>query len=254
MPTYKEIRFKLDGKINGVDMTPTTTPMARLAEYLTDLAALLGHKEAVHFIGVEDGSTQPVIIFDADEEARITHRVQLAERGQGPREANNAFKRIDQRLREDQGHALINISGRPAPVIEFPGIKKPVYETYGPLRESASIIGQLIRVGGTDETIPIWLQREDESMLFCNANQAVAEQLAPYYRKHIRVHGFGVWIRVASGAWKLEKFKIQSFDPEPVLDRSVMSTVESLKALPTDWKEVEDPLEELRRLRHGEAE
>ncbi len=253
MPNFKEIRFTIDGKINGVEMTPLTTPMKQLAEYLGDLAALLGHDDAVHFVKVEEGSTQPVILFDADEEARITHRVQLAQRGQAPKEANSAYKRIDQRLRNHQGSAALSISNRPAPIIEFPGIKVQVFEKYGPLRETASIVGKLIRIGGTDETIPIWLQREDEAMLYCEAKETVAEQLAPFYLKHIRVHGLGIWTRAETGAWKLEKFKIQSFDPEPIADRSVMSTIESLKAFPNGWNDLEDPLEELRRLRRGEA-
>ena len=72
MPSFKELRFTIEGKIDGVDFTPTTIPMSRLAEYLLDLATLLGHKESVHLIGVKDGSAQPVILYDETEEGRST--------------------------------------------------------------------------------------------------------------------------------------------------------------------------------------
>ena len=37
--------------------SPDTIPMARLSEYMGDLASLLGEKGAVHFEGTEEGST-----------------------------------------------------------------------------------------------------------------------------------------------------------------------------------------------------
>ena len=52
MPNWKEFRFKIEGKVNGEEMTPLTLPMARLAEYITDLAMIMGHRESVHFIKV----------------------------------------------------------------------------------------------------------------------------------------------------------------------------------------------------------
>ena len=93
MPEWKELRFKIEGKVNGVEMTPFTMTMARLALYLTDLAQLLGHRESVHLISVAEGSATPVIYIDPAEETRITYRVQHAQRGMGPRDANWAYKK-----------------------------------------------------------------------------------------------------------------------------------------------------------------
>ena len=75
MPNWKEVRFRIDGEIDGVEITPYTSPMARLALYIADLAQLLGHRESVHLISVAEGSTQPVIYVDAEEESRVMHRV-----------------------------------------------------------------------------------------------------------------------------------------------------------------------------------
>jgi hypothetical protein len=45
--------------------TPETLPMARLAQYLADLAVLIGHKTSVHLIGIKEGSVRPQIRIDA---------------------------------------------------------------------------------------------------------------------------------------------------------------------------------------------
>jgi len=63
--------------------------------------------------------------------------------------------------------------------------------------------------------------------------------LATYYRE--------------GGVWKLEKFRIQSYDPEPLTGDSLADTIEKLRAIPgSEWNESDDPLDELRQLRHGE--
>lgn len=63
MPEWKELRFKIEGKVNGVEMTPFTMPMARLALYLHDLAHLFGYRDSVHLISVEPGSAVPVFML-----------------------------------------------------------------------------------------------------------------------------------------------------------------------------------------------
>src|SRR5947209_14902035 len=119
--------------------------MARLALYLLDLAQLLGHRDSVHLVAVEDGSTQPVIYVDADEESRVTERVRHAQRGVGPRDANWAYKKIDTKLRKDNASAtIINVSKK-AEVLEFPGIKTNLPQAYGPIKEKASLVGELKR-------------------------------------------------------------------------------------------------------------
>ena len=45
-----EYRFRIDV------FKPDTMPMGRLAEYMADLSQLLGEKEQVHFVRLEEGS------------------------------------------------------------------------------------------------------------------------------------------------------------------------------------------------------
>jgi hypothetical protein len=255
VPNWKEFRFKIEGKVNGQELTPLTLPMARLAEYLADLAAIMGHRESVHFIKADEGSHESIIYVDAEEESRVTHQIQSTARGMGPRDANAAYKRLDDRLREDDAVGDIINASQKAKVIEFPGRSLDLPQAYGPIKERASLVGVLKRVGGFDKTVPIHLQRADEVIFYCDADEMIAKQLAPLYSQTIRVHGMATYSRGKEGAWKMDHFKIQSFDPKPLSEDTFSQTIGKLKAIPgSEWNDVSDPLEELQKLRHGEEQ
>lgn len=253
MPDFKELRFKIEGKIEDVDFTPTTLPMARLAEYIADLSVLLGHKESVHLIKVEEGSATPLVYYDALEEARIFNRVRGAAEGAGDPDAVEAFQKIDRRLKRDNGFGrLVNGS---AELAEFPGVRQPQPDKYPKIRERGTIVGKLIRVGGRGDTIPIWIDRADNKTFYCETNESLSRQLSEFYLKLVRVHGMGTYIRNENEEWEQTKFTIQSFDPTPVVDESIIATFDKLRAIEdNEWNEVRDPLAELTRLRHGEDE
>jgi hypothetical protein len=254
VPNWKEFRFKIDGTVGEEQWTPLTMPMARLAEYLADLAAIMGHDESVHFITTDTGSNVSVVYVDEEEESRVTNQIQNSARGAGPRQANAAYKRLDTRLREDNAFGSITNVTKNAQIIEFPGRKAAQSETYGPIREHASIVGVLKRVGGFDDSIPVHLQRADGVIFYCEAAPGLARDLfeSRLYEKTIRVHGFATYYR-ENGLWRMDRFRILSFDPEPLAEENLSQTIEKLRAIPgSEWNEISDPLEELRRLRHGE--
>ncbi len=249
---WKEFRFKIDGERDGQKLTPLTLPMARLAEYITELAKVMGCKDSVHFISTEDGSAVSVIYVDPEEEARVTSQIQNAARGMAGSHANDAYKRVDRLLREDNAFGdIVNVS-KNAPVIEFPGKRTDLPDAYGPFREQATVVGVLKRLGGFDDSIPVHIERLDGRIFYCETSRSLARDLKPFYEEVIRVHGMATYRR-EQGQWKLEKFRIQSFDPEPIAGDSVEQTIAKLKAIPgNEWNEMNDPLEELRKLRHGE--
>jgi hypothetical protein len=252
VPNWKEFRFKIIGKVGEEDLTPLTLPMARLADYLAELAMIMGHKESVHFITTSEGSAESVMWVDAEEETRVTSQIQSAARGMGPTRANDAYKRLNAKLREDNAEGDLINSSQNAKVIEFPGRRVDLPQAYGPITERASVVGVLKRVGGFDESIPVHLQRADGVIFYCEAAPALAKELMPFYEKTIRVHGMATYRREA-GLWKLEKFRIQSYDPQSIAGDTFAETIEKLKAIPgNEWNEIDDPLEELRKLRHGE--
>ena len=252
MTNWKEFRFKIDGEINGVKITPYTMPLSRLALYLIDLAQLLGHNESVHLLKVDEGSAEPVFYVDPDEENRIIHQVRNAQKGTGPRNANRAYKKLDRKLRHDNATGRIIDAANQADIIEFPGNKASLPEVYANIRERASVTGVLKRVGGFDKTIPIHLLRQDEEIVYCEANEGLAQQLAPLYSKAVRLHGIATYSRGSEGKWKMENFRIQSFDDKPLVDESFTVTMAKLRELEgNEWAEVADPLGELRKIRQG---
>lgn len=62
--------------------TPATIPMARLAEYMRCFALILGHKDAVHFETLLEGSTQLAVRIDREHVPKVGHRLDLMARGE----------------------------------------------------------------------------------------------------------------------------------------------------------------------------
>src|SRR6267143_6669468 len=108
--------------------------------------------------------------------------------------------------------------------------------------------GTIIRIGGRDETIPVWLLSGDVEH-HCNAREDVARRLAPYHLNGVvRVYGSGKWVREENGSWVLQQFDIVDFS---VLDDSSLSDV--VKKLRTveggKWHESDDAIRDILNLR-----
>jgi hypothetical protein len=196
----------------------------------------------------------PVLVpLSALEEGRIFSRVRGAAKGTGNPEAIKAFQSIDRRLRRDNGFARL-VNGN-AELAEFPGVRQSLPDVYPRIRERGSIIGRLRRVGGKGTTIPIWIERADREMFYCETSEYLSKQMRDLYLEIIRVHGVGTYIRHEDGAWEQTNFTIQSYDTDPLPDESIIATLDKLRAIEgNEWNELKDPLGELRRIRHGEDE
>src|SRR6202142_3266166 len=101
MPEGRIYRLVIDA------YTPETMPMGRLAEYMADLAAILGERAAVHFVGLEASSTVLVHKVETEAVPKVQERVALAKRGDGPPDAINGIRNLNRRLREDAGSAVL---------------------------------------------------------------------------------------------------------------------------------------------------
>ena len=98
----REYKFKIDA------YSPDTIPMARLAEYLSDLASLMGFRSGVHFSHLEEGSVVVVQKVDYENIPKVEQRIRSANRGDGPKDAMTAIRSLDRRLSDDNavGHLL----------------------------------------------------------------------------------------------------------------------------------------------------
>jgi hypothetical protein len=238
-----EYRFKIEA------YSPETIPMARLAEYMMDMAILLGNRDRVHFKGLEPGSTTLVQLVEYEAAPKVRTRVNGVRNRTAPEDAINAYRRINRKMREDNADGFVEAteeSGTLARVIEFPGRKKTETEKLDPIFQPGSLDGLLIRVGGKDETVPVYVE-EDEIIHRCTSNRGIAKSLAPLLFEVIRVYGTGKWNYDDFGNWVMEDFRISTF--ERLETTSLRESVARLRAIESNIHKIEDPIEELNKLR-----
>lgn len=245
---HGEYRFSIDGSF-----TPKTLPMERLAAYVAELAKMLGERESVHFRGVEEGSAVLVAGIDDPAQPKVFDRVVSVKNGRAPADVQQAFAELDNMLRKDNATGTLTDDAG-AVVIPFPGRDRPEPIVYGPFRQDGTVDGQLIRIGGRDDTVHAHLR--DGAVIHTGliCTREVAQQLAPhFFGPTLRVHGTGTWFRNEYGAWELQRFRITAFD---ILDDAPLVTVvEKLRGLEgSRWREVPDPVRALLEGRHGDEE
>jgi hypothetical protein len=233
--------------------TVDSLPMARLAEYMAELAALLGNRERVHFSHLEDGSLVLVSSIEPVAYPKVEERVSQVSRGHGPKDAMDAFQKIDTMLAKDSAVAVL-MAPHGDNVIDFPGRLRPKPVKYGPFRELGTLEGRVIRIGGRDETIPVWLKHGEVEYHCSVRDEAVARRLAARYLDGVvRVYGSGKWLREENGSWSLQQFDITDFE---VLDDSPLSEVVGrLRAIEgAHWQESEDALSDILGLRRDQPD
>src|SRR5215510_14402815 len=122
METTPELRFVME------PYTPETLPLGRLAEYLAQLAKMLGEHGAVHLIELQEGSTVLVNRVDPEAIPAIYGRTAGVKRGDAPREAMEAYRAINALLTQDNGSAALVEQGG-AEILDFPGrhVERPVF-------------------------------------------------------------------------------------------------------------------------------
>ncbi len=191
-------------------LTPTTISMARLAEYMTDFAELLGHQEHVHFEAVRPGSLSLATRIEPIAQNKVRRRVDEVRYGNGPKKAMKAYRSLDSRLAED--NAVGRIVHRSAKIIEFPGRTRVEERTIGPVEQAGTLDGEVIQIGGRDETINVHIKMGDD-VVYCITTKAIARRLAHHmFGPPVRLSGVGMWSRSESGKWALRSFAVRDFE------------------------------------------
>ena len=245
MKSAYKYRFRIDA------FTPATMPMARLAEYMADLALLLGDPERVHFERLDEGSTVLVQNIEDVAAPKVRERLCAVRRGDGPRDAIKAFESLDRRLAQDNAVGVLSGPDEDN-VIRFPGRERPAPLTYGSFRQHGSLDGVLVRLGGVDQSVHGLLQDGTQTWRFETTREMARDLRDHLYEKPLRIFGEGRWRRDPAGKWNLERFVLSQF--EALDDAPWPETVERLRAIKGGgWSEVDDPLAELRDLR-GEGD
>jgi hypothetical protein len=238
--------------------SPETIPMAKLAEYMSDFAALLGRENAVHFAGLESGSTQIAAIVEPEDLPKVNARLGAIRHGIASKDITKIFDQIDHRLANDNAVGRIYeqevFSGNDVRVaagmvlVEFPGRERAKAPAYGPFNQDGNFDGILIAVGGKDDTISIRLQNGDTTYANCDTTREVARELAKHLFEPVRIHGTGRWVREQDGRWNLLRFRVHRF--ETLGKGTLAETVAALRAVRSSgWKTFDDPLAELADIR-----
>lgn len=235
-------RFTIDA------YSPATMPMARLAEYMAELARMLGEPAAVHFERLEPGST--VVVHRVEREAvpKVRERTTAVRRREGPPEALKAYRAVNKLLRED--NAVGALQEKKGVIIRFPG-REETEEKYPTIRQQGTIDGIVVSVGGADQTVHVRLLVEGVPIAGCYTNsRQLGKELASRFDENVRLIGIGNWSRDTEGNWTLEKFRIDAFEPLKAVTLS--EALAELQKLPVQFEE--GAYGELELIRHGPPE
>lgn len=237
-----------DLKIVIPAFTPETMPLDRLIEYLQQAAQVIGDPAELHLIGVEKGSTAPVLRLKTSVAVKARENIARVERGEGTQRQADAFRRMRRMVWRDARDA-----GRPAllrsdsaVLLEIP----PAQDTsaISGIRQQTTIDGQLTRIGGVGDYAALQMQDLSGKVLTgISASKSLAKEMAKLIYEPIRISGIGVWCRDEEGQWAIEKMQVQSF--EPLDDDDAIGMLHQLRALKVEWPD--DALEQLAALRGG---
>lgn len=227
MSKRHEFRWKIDA------FSADTMPLDRLAEYLSELAGMLGDAQHLHLLKVETSSTVPVLRVDDEAVVRVRQRASEIARGIASVPVMQSYRRINQMLRKDDAKAVLCEDG--AEIIPFPG-KQEAEDLLSGVIQRGSLDGHLEKIGGARPQVPVKLRSMEGSTISgCYAPKALAKQLGAHLFEPVRVFGKGRWTRTAGGQWLLERFTIETFDrlsAEPL-----GQVVSALRAVRAEWAE-----------------
>jgi hypothetical protein len=246
MPTRRELlEFVIDA------YSPETLPMSRLAEYMAELATLLGEKEHVHFVELAPGSARLVHAVEYEASPKVRSRLHAARVGDGDPEARRALDTLDHMLRDDNASGELR-EPHGAKLLTFPGNTKQLDEEYGPFNEEGQLYGIPIMVGGKKRIVPVHIQ-DGETVHNCEASREVASDLAGcLFKSPVRAFGVGRHIRNADGQWEMRSFRISHF--EKLDARPLAETIERLRGISRKIGLDRDIVSKLTKLRHDPSE
>jgi hypothetical protein len=239
---HREYRFEIDA------FSPSTIPMARLAEYLSDLATMFGSPNSVHLLKVDKGSTIPVVLVDFEAEPKVRDRIKAIKHEEAPDDALAAARSIDRRLLQDNAKAELR-DPVGAKVFHFPGRENAVRQEFGPVNQTGSFQGIPIKIGGENDPVPLHLEDGKEKHIVL-VRRSLAKDIAKHlFSSVLRVDGVGRWVRHRDGEWEMLYFNAASYTV--IEDSTLAQDIAALRKLPGEWKAMDDPIAELERVRHG---
>jgi len=228
-----------------------TLPMERLAEYMAELARMLGEPSRVHFVEIIESSIGIVHAVERETSGVIDRTICEIQCGAAPVANMAAYREINKKLRNDESYGEFVALNGPTNILPFPGKNAPEPITLAGVTEFGNIDGVIIGVGGTRDEVSVSVQSDDAIYKRCVAKKPLAKELARFiFEGELRLYGQGKWNRNEDGVWTLQKFHIDSYEP---LDNSPLeSVISDLRSIhDSEWGRAEDFWAEAMDLRHG---
>jgi hypothetical protein len=239
-------------KIRGY--TPRTLPMARLAEYLREFAALLGDEANPSFAGMVEGSVVLRATQRADTPKQLVRSRVKAARVDAESPGGRSYAKLNEMLTKDGARGIV-FDREGKTVVELPGL---VERALPPEREYlvhdvSFIDGTVVGIVGADDTVHLRLQEHSGEVRSVTIRDlSLARELAPQFRgAPVRVHVHGTWRRTVQGMW--EPAAVYA-DRVEALDVATPAEVfRALAEIPGNgWRDVVDPDALLRTIRSGD--
>ncbi len=233
--------------------------MARLAEYMNELAKLMANIDRVHFINLITGSTTIAYHVEREAAPKVALRVDEIRRGDPPDDARPYYKRLNEMLRDDNAIGELEKvgpeKGTTAKLLHFPGRDIPRPDKIGPFSQMATFDGELIRIGGKDQTAHILIQDAEGRTWPGELSRDLARELKNYLWEGpiLRVEGTGRWLRTEEGAWELKHFRIHGYKILP--KDTLLNVVERVRKIEgSEWPKIGDPIAFIRDMRKDDDE
>lgn len=245
----KEVPYRVfTMRVEGVNLDSLS--LTDVAGYLHDFADLIGAESKPRFHGITRGSARFAARVPKEDEPQVRTRGLSLKTGDAPDEAIQAQSRISQRLALHRAKRATILDHNRDKIVEIPIAEPLIASSMQSAYKQTSLQGRVIRIGGKQNIVPVEIQDTDGASYMCRAERDLAKQLAQeIFGRTIRVKGRGKWSRAADGVWAVSDFTIASFDV--LEDESLEAVVGELRSIDSPWRELQDPLAEIARIRRG---
>ena len=228
--------------------SPERLAMKELAEYLKILSDLVGAESNAYFEKVSAGSAALEIKYPEENRFQILRELRLASRGEACDEKKNkAYEKLSERVLRD-GYRGTYFASNDEVFLKVVAEKKQVIEV---TEEDYEIQGIVYSV--TSMNNPSIVKAKIKSscgQTYSNVemSEEKGRELAQLFSKPVRLTGSAI-LSKEDNKWILKSFKVKSY--KAINEIKLVDIINALRES-SKWSEVEDPFEELKRLR-GES-
>jgi hypothetical protein len=235
-------------RIKGTSLD--TLPIAVLAEYLKEFAALIGEGARPVLNGIVRGSVIVRVRQAGEHPAYTRNRLQQAANDPlGP--GGRSYTRISDLMAKNGARGDI-IDRQENTVVAFPGIaESSIAEPDLIIFDTGTLDGHVVGVSGADDTVHLRLQDQGGVEHKVTLRDiTMARTLAARFRAGpVRVYVHGTWKRSPDGKW--EAHQVYADQVEDLDESTAKEVFDTLRSIKTGWTDVEDPLRELAEIRGG---